>query len=159
MAIDQRDFRRVLGSFVTGVTVVTARHNNVPTGFTANAFASVSLDPPLVLVCVGLQNTTLATIQASGAFAVNVLAAPDEALARCFATNGPDKYQRFCDTPFHLEMTGSPVLDTARTWIDCRLHAIYPGGDHVIVLGEVVALGEHGGAPLLFAGGKYFPMP
>jgi 3-hydroxy-9,10-secoandrosta-1,3,5(10)-triene-9,17-dione monooxygenase reductase component len=159
MTIDHREFRRVLGAFPTGVTIVTARHDNSPAGFTANAFTSVSLDPPLVLICVGNQNATLRTIQSSQAFAVNVMPIEEEALARCFATNGPAKYERFCDASWHVEATGSPVLDNTLAWVDCRLSASYPGGDHQIIVGEVLALGMRPGTPLLFSAGAYLPMP
>ncbi len=155
MTIDQQDFRRVLGHFATGVTIVTAEHGGALTGFTANAVASISLEPPLVMVSIGAHNATLEVIQASQAFCINIMRADQEDLARCFARNGPEKYQRFCDAPYHLGTTGAPVIDGTLGWIDCRLYATYSAGDHLILLGEVVALDATEGDPLLFWRGQY----
>jgi len=159
MSIDPLEFRRVLGYYATGVTIVTARQGETLAGFTANAFTSVSLDPPLVLVCIGLSNNTLDVIRSSGAFAINILTADQEELARCFAINGPEKYERFCSATHHREQTGSPILNGSLAWIDCRLFAIHPGGDHLILIGEVVALAAQPGTPLLFINGKYTVPP
>ena len=159
MTIDQREFRRVLGNFATGVTIITAAHEGTLTGFTANAIASISLDPPLVMVSIGTQNATLGIINASQTFCINILHAEQEALARCFATNGPSKYEHFCDAPSHHEVTGAPVLDDALGWIDCRLYGSHPAGDHIILLGEVVGLGAVAGNPLLFLRGQYTHLP
>ena len=159
MTIDQREFRRVLGNFATGVTIITAAHEGTLTGFTANAIASISLDPPLVMVSIGRENATLGIINASQTFCINILRAEQEALARCFATNGPGKYEHFCDTPYHQAVTGAPVLNDALGWIDCRLYASYPAGDHLILLGEVVGLDAVPDNPLLFLRGQYTHLP
>lgn len=159
MIIDSQAFRRVLGHFATGVTVITSAQGGHVAGFTANSFASISLDPPLVMVSIGTHNATRAIIEASQSFCVNIMRANQEALARCFATNSPDKYEHFCDAPYHQEATGAPVLDGTLAWIDCRLFASHPAGDHLILLGEVMALDATAGQPLLFIQGKYTQLP
>jgi flavin reductase (DIM6/NTAB) family NADH-FMN oxidoreductase RutF len=155
MPFDSIKFRRVLGQFATGVTIVTTQRDNRPTGFTANAFCSISLDPPLVLISVGNKNASSQAIKESGYFAINILTSKQQSLAQCFATNGPDKYERFCNVPYHTETTGAPIIDDVLAWVDCRLYAQYPGGDHTIFLGEVLALDSHPGEPLIFANGRY----
>jgi len=159
MTIDPREFRNVLGHFATGVTIVTTANEGKVAGFTANAFCSVSLDPPLVLVCITNTSSALALIEASRIFSVNILAADQEDLARCFAKSGPEKNERFCTPDHHTQTTGAPIFDHALAWVDCRLHAIYPGGDHIIAVGEVVALGMHESDPLLFVNGRYATLP
>lgn len=154
MTIDSAGFRRVLGHFVTGVTVITTRDAaGQPAGLTANAFASVSLDPPLVLVCVHRASDTHDLIAQSRAFAVNVLSAAQESVARRFAEE--EKERRFEDVPWREESTGAPVFDDVLAWLDCRLHARTDGGDHTIYIGRVVAGGVGTGAPLLFYRGGY----
>jgi flavin reductase (DIM6/NTAB) family NADH-FMN oxidoreductase RutF len=170
MAIDSKQFRTVMSNFATGVTVVAACYTPAPSkrnphpqprpaGFTANAFASVSLDPPLILVCVGHKSTSLDTIKASKAFSVNILDASQLAIAQCFASNAPEKYTRFCDVPYHTAATGAPVFDDALGWLDCTLVAMYPGGDHEILLGEVQALDARPGTPLLYYQGRFTAAP
>jgi flavin reductase (DIM6/NTAB) family NADH-FMN oxidoreductase RutF len=158
-AVDAAQFRQVMGKFATGVTIVTAAHGGAYAGFTANAFASVSLEPPLVMVCIGTHNATLEPIQASGAFCVNILSAAQEPLARAFATNGPAKYGYFTNTPIHLAGTGAPIFDEALAWIDCRLVEAHPAGDHLILLGEVVGLSAQPGNPLLYLHSHYTRLP
>jgi flavin reductase (DIM6/NTAB) family NADH-FMN oxidoreductase RutF len=155
MTIDQLQFRHVMGNFATGVTIVTAAHEGSFAGFTANAFTSVSLDPPLVLVCLGVKNASRKIIETSKAFCVNFLAADQEDLARTFATNGPAKYQHLAEVKHHSATTGSPIIAGSLAWIDCRLTEVYPGGDHLILLGEVVALEAAPGDPLLYLRAQY----
>lgn len=155
MAIESQEFRRVLGHFATGVTIVTTRYAGQWFGFTANAFASISLNPPLVMISVGLSNTSFAAIEGSGIFGVNILGTEQEDLARIFATNGPDKYERIATIAHHTAITGAPILDAALGWLDCRIVASYPGGDHQIFLGEVQALDARDGQPLLYYRGQY----
>ncbi len=155
MTIDQLQFRHVMGNFATGVAIVTAAHEGSFAGFTANAFTSVSLEPPLVLVCLGVQNASRKIIEASRAFCVNILTVEQEDLARIFATNGPAKYDYLAKVTHHSALTGSPILDGSLAWIDCRLTDVYPGGDHLILLGEVVALEAAQGDPLLYLRAKY----
>lgn len=141
MTIEKDFFRQVMGQFTTGVTVVTTRSHEGLAGLTVNSFTSVSLDPPLVLICVDLFSTALPFIRASGNFAVNILTSEQEALSRCFATTSEERYEHFCRASYHVAATGSPILDGALAFIDSRIVAEYPGGDHVIFLGQVVAMG------------------
>ena len=149
MAIEKDFFRQVMGRFATGVTVVTTRSEKGLSGLTVNSFCSVSLDPPLVLICVDLTSHTLPYIRESGIFAVNILTDQQEHLSRCFATSSPERYEDFCHAGYHVAATGSPVLDGVLAFIDTRVVGEYPGGDHVIFVGQVVAMGV--GGQLAFA--------
>ena len=157
MHIDSSEFRRVLGHFVTGVTVLTTRdREGAPAGLTLNAFASLSLRPPLVLVCVDRAADTHDLIAAADGFAVNVLAEGQERIARRFAADEVDR--RFEGIAWRRETTGAPVLDDVLAWVDCRLHSTADGGDHTIYIGEVVDAAARDGAPLLFYRGGYGPI-
>ena len=146
MAIEKDFFREVMGQFTTGVTVVTARSQDGLAGLTVNSFTSVSLEPPLVLICVDVKSTALPFIRTSGNFAVNILTSEQEYLSRCFATTSLERYEHFCYASFHVASTGSPILDEALAFIDSRVIAEYPGGDHIIFLGLVEAMGTNGHA-------------
>jgi flavin reductase (DIM6/NTAB) family NADH-FMN oxidoreductase RutF len=146
MTIEKDFFRQIMGQFTTGVTVATTRSHEGLAGLTVNSFTSVSLDPPLVLICVDLYSTALPFFRASGTFAVNILTDEQEALSRCFATTSEERYEHFCHASYHIAASGSPILDGALAFIDSRIIAEYPGGDHVIFLGEVVAMGTDGQA-------------
>src|SRR6266581_1783967 len=146
MTIEIDFFRQVMGQFTTGVTVVTTRSHEGLAGLTVNSFTSVSLDPPVVLICVDLYSTTLPFIRASGTFAVNILTSEQEALSRCFATTSEERYKHFCHASYNIAATGSPILDGGLAFIDSRIVAEYPGGDHVIFLAQVVAMGTDGQA-------------
>ncbi|MDQ6661511.1 MAG: flavin reductase family protein [Chloroflexota bacterium] len=148
--VNKKDFfRKVMGQFATGVTVVTARSQGKVAGLTVNAFCSVSLNPPLILVCVDLNSHTLPFIRESGALAVNILSKEQEHLSSCFATTTEERYEYFCHASYHTAVTASPILDGAIAFIDSRVIAEYPGGDHVIFLAQVEALGADG--QLIFA--------
>lgn len=150
---DDRRFREVLGHFATGVTIITAIDDDEPVGISANAFTSLSLDPPLVLFCVARSSSTWPRIQHARKFAINILGEHHEGLSQLFATKGAD---RFTSTPWRTGVSGSPVLDEAIAYVDCELEAEYPGGDHLIVVGRVVDLDvRDGGRPLLFYKGSY----
>ncbi|MFJ5310161.1 flavin reductase family protein [Streptomyces sp. NPDC088350] len=157
--LDQGAFRRVLGSFATGVTVITAPAadgGSGPAGFACQSFSSLSLDPPLVAFMVGRTSTTWPRIARAGVFCVNVLGAHQGELCRGFAISGTDK---FAGVPYDASpASGSPRLTGAAAWIDCTIHAVHTGGDHLIVVGRVDALGtpdDGGGAPLLFHRGRF----
>ncbi|MBI4546271.1 MAG: flavin reductase family protein [Gemmatimonadetes bacterium] len=122
------DFRRVLGHWVTGVAVITAQRpgGGEPCGLTANTLTSVSLQPPLVLVCVESGADSHGCIQQAGSFAVNVLAADQERLARRFAAW--DLERKYQGVAYHPAVTGAPILDDALAWVDCRVWATYPAG-------------------------------
>ncbi len=153
------DFRRALGVFATGVTVITTRGVDEDDlfGMTANAFSSVSLDPPLVLVCVMQGSAGSEMIARNGLFAVNVLAAEQEAISSFFARRDrPRGREAFREIPHGFAVTGAPILHGIVSHLDCRLAATHEAGDHVIFIGEVLALGVDDGArPLLFHGGRY----
>lgn len=156
MSINPELFRKVLSQFAAGVTIVTTRHGDEIHGLTANSFCSVSLSPPLVLVCVDKDAHSHDLIHRSGNFAVNILTAAQEALARRFATNNLSAAERFAGIQHHIEITGAPILEESLGWLDCKLFAAHAGGDHTIFVGEVVALGEHpGDESLLFYQSKY----
>lgn len=150
------DFRAALGSFATGVTVITTRGEDHAYGMTANAFSSVSLDPPLVLVCAKSGAEGSEFIEHNRVFAVNILAADQEPLSRYFSSKdrprGGDAFREVAHTSV---VTGSPVLDGVLAYLDCRLHESRTAGDHEIFIGEVVALETFEREPLLFAGGGY----
>src|SRR5437867_7032445 len=111
MTIEKVFFRQVAGQFATGVSVVTTRSQGVLAGLTVNAFCSVSLNPPLVLVCVDLTSATLPVIRESGVFAVNILTDKQEHLSRCFATSSQERYECFCHAGYHVATTGAPIID------------------------------------------------
>jgi len=146
-------FRQVLGHFCTGVTVITAVDDGEPVGFSCQAFAALSLDPPLVVFCPARTSVTWTRIVQAKRFAVNVLAEDQRELARRFGRTGPGKFDGVGWSP---DGGGSPVLDDALTWIGCDLDAVHAGGDHHIVTGRVRELGECGEhRPLLFYRGRY----
>jgi 3-hydroxy-9,10-secoandrosta-1,3,5(10)-triene-9,17-dione monooxygenase reductase component len=154
LRVDQRAFRDTLGAFPTGVAVVTAIGPGGPAGLTTNAFSSLSLDPALVLVCFDHGSRTLAVVRESRRFAVNVLRAGDEDLARLFAGKAPHP-EKFA-TVAHTAEHGVPVLDTALAWMVCDLEALHSGGDHDIGVGAVTAIGhDPAGEPLVFHHGQF----
>ena len=128
MAIKKEFFRQVMGRFATGVTVVTTRSQERLAGLTVNAFCSVSLDPPLILICVDLTSTTRSVIRESGVFAVNMLTEKQEDLSRCFATSSAERYEGFCHARYHVAATRAPFIDDTHAFIDARMVAEYPGG-------------------------------
>ena len=144
MTIEKDFFRRVMGQFATGVTIATTSSKGAVAGLTVNAFCSVSLDPPLVLICVDLTSTTLPVIRESGVFAVNMLTDEQEGLSQCFASPTPERYEYFCNASYHTAVTGSPILDGVLAFVDTQVVAEYPAGDHVIFLGQIVAMGTDG---------------
>lgn len=151
---DDARFRQVLGHFCTGIAVVTAMEGDQPVGFTAQSLTSVSLDPPLVSVCPAKSSTSWPRIRAVGAFCVSILADDQEVTCRAFAKPGPDKFAGVGWSP--SPTTGSPLLDGALAWVDCRLETEYEAGDHLIALGRVLDLGvAEGKQPLLFYRGGY----
>jgi len=152
-----KDFRAAVGAFATGVTVVTTRGEQHDYGMTANAFSSVSLDPPLVLVCVMANSEGSAHIERNGCFAVNVLEGSQEPLSRYFASRDrPRGQDAFSEVPHTTAASGSPILDGAIAYLDCRTHATHGAGDHQIFVGEVLDMGfDPDRQPLLFHGGQY----
>ena len=146
-------FRQVLGHFCTGVTVITTMDEERPAGFACQAFAALSLDPPLVLFCPGRSSVTWPVIARAGHFCANVLADGQQELARRFGTSGGDK---FAGVPWSPAPSGAPVLDGALTWVQCAVQAVHEAGDHYLVTGRVTGLGPcRPGRPLLFYRGRY----
>jgi flavin reductase (DIM6/NTAB) family NADH-FMN oxidoreductase RutF len=154
--VSSAEFRHAIGHFATGVSVITSvGRDGAPVGTTANAVASLSLDPPLVLVCFDLDSRTLHAIQAHGAFAVNVLAAPQRHLSARFARRG---FAATWDGVRHRPgRTGSPRIDGVLATLECTLEHRLPGGDHEIVVGRVRAVetSADAAAPLLYWRGGY----
>ena len=154
---ERQRLRALMGHFATGVTVVAARHGPLMAGMTANAIATISVDPPILMVSIARKAETHGAIVGSHAFSVSVLADDQEGLAECFAQpTTADKLKGFCDAPWHEAETGSPILEGALAYFDCRLTERLPGGDHTIFLGEIVAAGyREDAAPLIWYGSRY----
>ena len=149
--VDPTLFREAMSRFASGVTVVTARRGEERVGLTASAFASVSLDPPLVLVCVSRALQAHAVIEAERAFAVNILASHQLEVAQRFGGLKPELTDRFEGLAWTVAVTGAPILTDSIASLDCRLHASHPGGDHTIFVGEVVcAAVSNTGEPLVY---------
>lgn len=153
--IDTDEFRRVMGHLATGVTVVAALgpEDDVLFGLTANAVASLSLDPVLALVCVERSARSHDGVLQAGHFSINVLSADQERLSRRFATAARD--EKFQGIAFRTESSGAPILEDALAWLECRVWADYPGGDHTIIVGEVIGAGTGEGEPLIYYRGGY----
>lgn len=152
MAFDSATQRKIMGHFATGVTVVTTGGPAGSHGLTANAVASLSLDPPLVLVAVDKRAHSLEYMRTNRCFAVNILRHEQEDVSRRFATPGPKDFQGL--EVGHAE-TEAPILSDALAYLDCRVVDILPGGDHEIFIGQIVAGELNGGDPLLYYSGKY----
>src|SRR6186997_3649080 len=154
---ERRRLRDLLAHFATGVTVVAARHGPLLAGMTANAIASISIDPPVVMASIARKAETHTAVVGSHAFAVSVLAADQQELAECFAQpTTAAKLTRFCDESWHEAETGSPILEGALAYFDCRLTQHHDGGDHEIFIGEIVAAGYREDAePLLWYASGY----
>ena len=147
------DFRRTLGRFATGVTVITARgRDGEPLGMTISSFNSVSLDPPLILWSLSLQSPNLEAFRNASHYAVNVLASGQQALSDRFASRRSD---RFADLPRHVGQAGVPLLDACCAWFECSHEAHYAGGDHLIFVGRVEHFAQGEAAPLIFHNGCY----
>jgi flavin reductase (DIM6/NTAB) family NADH-FMN oxidoreductase RutF len=150
---DPAEFRAAMGELPTGVTVVSAAGAEGPAGATANAVASLSIEPMLMLACLDRGSRTLLAVQAANRFGISVLHAGQEELARAFATKAPvaDKWRGVAWS----ERDGIPAIDDALVWIACDLRDVIAGGDHVIVTGEVTDLARGEGEPLVFHRGEY----
>jgi len=152
-AIDPRDFRSALGTYATGVTIITAvAADGKPYGLTCNSFASVSLNPPLVLWSLGMFSQGLSVFQNASHFTVNVLGASQQALASRFAKSSDDK---FAGVEWIPGLGNAPILADSVASFQCRAANRYYGGDHVIFLGAVEAYTYNRREPLLFAHGGY----
>jgi 3-hydroxy-9,10-secoandrosta-1,3,5(10)-triene-9,17-dione monooxygenase reductase component len=154
MPVDQSEFRRVMGHFATGVTVITTHDGRGnPVGLTANALCSVSLSPALVLVCVDKSSESYACFEASRVFTINVLAEDQETVSRRFAKSGGDK---FTGLGYRTGVTGCPVLGEVVAHLECEIRQAFDAGDHTIYLGEAVDIAvDSEDDPLLFFRGGY----
>ncbi len=151
------DLRQTLGNFATGVTVVTTCGESHAYGMTANAFSSVSLDPPLILVCVQAGAVGSEYITLNGVFAVNILASDQEPLSRYFSSKTrPRGRHAFAEVAHRNARSGSPILERVAGYLDCSLRSVHDAGDHHIFIGEVIDLGVAPATePLLFHAGRY----
>jgi 3-hydroxy-9,10-secoandrosta-1,3,5(10)-triene-9,17-dione monooxygenase reductase component len=151
--VDAAGFRQVLGHFCTGVTVITGAENGRPAGFACQAFAALSLAPPLVLFCPSRSSASWPVIARAGYFCANVLADGQQEIARRFGASGTDKFAGVSWSP---SPSGVPVLSGALTWAECAVAAVHEAGDHYVVVGRVTELGPCRTArPLLFYRGRY----
>jgi flavin reductase (DIM6/NTAB) family NADH-FMN oxidoreductase RutF len=151
--VDQRHFRDVMGTFATGVTVITTLESDVPYGITANSFTSVSLSPPLVMFCLGKSSTNFKFFMESDCFAVNILTEQQDSLSARFASY---EGNRFEGVDWVTWETGAPILKNVVSAIDCRLEATHDAGDHIIMVGQVVrAEKQNDTEPLLYFQGGY----
>jgi len=151
-SVDADGFKQSMRRFVSGVTVVTTASGGTRTGITVSAFTSLSLDPPLVLICIDRKAAAHDLIQAAGRFVVNILSAEQESVSNRFASREEDK---FAGIAWHEGKIGLPVLDDTLAAVECELHETLPGGDHSIFVGRVVATELSEGAPLLYGLGGY----
>ena len=148
------DFRAVMGSFASGVTIVTAIDDaGRPFGLTATAFSSLSKDPPRCLVCVGRRVAAHAVMTATRRFAVNILGEQQQALSTRFGTRHPDKFAGVDWAPGRV--TGCPVFPRALAWMECEVVEVFDGGDHDIFIGELLRTSVRQGEPLLYSRGRY----
>ena len=151
--INPTDLRSFAGHFATGVAVVTTQSpDGALSGVTINAVTSLSLTPPLFLICLDHKSNTLASIFASGHFALHFLAKDQTHVSRVFASKSDDK---FAEVDHRIGKTGSPIIDGVLAAAECRLAEICAGGDHMILIGQVETIHMHGGEPLLFHRGAY----
>jgi len=153
MPIEKNELRRVMGHFATGVTVITTlRASGEMHGLTANAFTSLSLEPPLVIVCVDKKAESYPCFDESRIFTVNILSAEQEGVSRRFAVSGGEKFQGIS---YRTGANGAPILDNTLGYIECKVTASHDGGDHTIYIGEVEQAEVHEAKPLLFFRGGY----
>ncbi len=157
MTIDTLELRRVMGHFATGVTIITTKDSNgTPFGLTANAFLSLSLYPPLVLISVDKGAQCYSCFAPQNGFTVNFLSEDQEEISRRFATKGVDK---FAGLPWRAGENGAAILEGVLGYVECRIAYCHDGGDHTIVVGEILNASASGDRPLLFFKGKYQRLP
>jgi flavin reductase (DIM6/NTAB) family NADH-FMN oxidoreductase RutF len=152
--------RKMRGLFAGGVTVVTTTHEGKLRGITVSAFASISLEPPLVMVSLANEAESREWVTESGVFVVNILSDDQEFLAERFAARAPIVNARFDGVPYHTAISDSPILEESLAWYDCRVEAAHDTGDHTIFIGrvEAVGFGPEGKRPLLYFANRYAGM-
>jgi flavin reductase (DIM6/NTAB) family NADH-FMN oxidoreductase RutF len=154
MAIDADTFRAAMGSWPSGVTIVTSRVGEQIHGMTVSDFTGVSLDPPLALVCGSKTSVTTGLIEEGRCFAVNVLRHGQDALSNKFASK-KDEFKRFVDVETYQAKTGAPLLREALVNLDCKVVATHDAGDHILFVGQIEEACVNEGEPLLFFRGSY----
>ena len=153
MPVSKDEFRSALSRFASGVTIVTIRtKDDKPGGITVSAFSSLSLEPPLILICIDKRASVHDLFEEGRYFAINILAEDQELISRRFASKEPD---RFTGTGYREGTSGAPLLDGALASIECRVVHSYPGGDHTIIVGEVEGATVAEGKPLTYFRGGY----
>jgi flavin reductase (DIM6/NTAB) family NADH-FMN oxidoreductase RutF len=155
MSLDPRSFRKTLGCFASGVTVVTALtpETREPVGVTVSAFSSLSLDPPLVLFCLGNSTSSMEAFKTFGHFAVNILSEHQRDLSIRFASRSEDKWQGVAQSAWD---SGAPILSGCLANLECSLVNVVDGGDHQIFIGKVIRMKhQEGGSPLVYFRGSY----
>jgi flavin reductase (DIM6/NTAB) family NADH-FMN oxidoreductase RutF len=150
MAITVDEFKSLMRHWATGVTIVTTTAPDGPHGMTANSFTGVSLDPPLILICVDRRTRTHDHLQSAGAFGVHILHAGQEALSERCAGRLGEAGNQIGDLPHHPGPLGAPLLEECLAAIECRLTAAHDGGDHTIFVGEIHSVSSGKGEPLLY---------
>ena len=154
MAIDADEFRAAMGSWTSGVTIVTSRAGEQVHGMTVSDFSGVSLDPPLALVCGAKSSVTTGLIEEGRCFGVNVLRFGQDGLSNKFASK-KDEFKRFEGVETFEAQTGAPLIRDALVNLDCRVVAVHDAGDHVLCVGEIEAAQVNEGVPLVFFRGGY----
>jgi len=148
-----RNLRQALGSFPTGVTVVSCLDKNKnPLGFTANSFTSVSLDPQLISICIDKESFNIDSFSITKHFAVSVLSEDQQSISTTFATPNEDRFQ---NVEWRTEDTGSPIIENAVAWFDCNTRQVIDAGDHLILIGEIIAFDSSPRTPLMYLRGNY----
>ena len=148
-----RNLRQALGSFPTGVTVVSCLDKNKnPLGFTANSFTSVSLDPQLISICIDKESFNIDSFSITKHFAVSVLSEDQQSISTTFATPNEDRFQ---NVEWRTEDTGSPIIENAVAWFDCNTRQVIDAGDHLILIGEIIAFDSSPKTPLMYLRGNY----
>lgn len=156
LPIDPRELRNAFSKFPTGVTIVTTCEiDGIPRGFTANSFTSVSLDPPLLLVCIDKRAASLPVFLESKEFAINILGQNQKETSGLFATRRQDKFEI---ANWHVSKTGMPLIDEAVAWFECVYEQHVDAGDHIILIGRVIEFSYRDGKPLGYVGGGYFTL-
>lgn len=150
MPVDSRAFKEIMSRWSSGITVVTCRREGGIHGMTASSFTSVSLDPPLLLICIDRRTRTHEYVSQQGAFGVHILGSDMQGVSdRCAGFLGEEGHW-LQDVEYHTELTGAPILDGTLAWMDCTVWQTYDGGDHTIFVGEIQSGGVSEGEPLLW---------
>jgi flavin reductase (DIM6/NTAB) family NADH-FMN oxidoreductase RutF len=155
-SFDPRELRTAFGTFMTGVTIVTtAGTDGQPRGFTANSFTSLSIEPPLLLICIGKGAASREVFESARGFAVNILSEHQKDTSVLFASKRPDKFQH---TTWRPGPFGNPLIDGAAAWFDCARHQVIDAGDHIILIGHIEAFSYTDANPLGYARGGYITL-